>query len=259
MYPEQTSHWIISILMCIIAASSENITLIEGPKDTAALSGQNATLICHVNTTASGSGHVVQWVGNSYRTGLGRPLSVNDRITITGAPNKFSISSLKPYNLHLQNTDLDDAGKYTCNNVLIGSPVGGLEPQLVVLDPEPCPMSANTTSRENDTIKITWSVKYAGNRNDSQKPTIRWTLNGIQQTATVNETTPGDFSSSFTRSASSDDDQMELNCSLSVLNIQEHCSTKLDIQYPARMPVLFENGKNIRDQHNSKHTIGKML
>ncbi|CAH1802328.1 unnamed protein product [Owenia fusiformis] len=209
-------------------ASGEDIVVIKGPQDRAVFSGQNTELTCHIDPIASGATHVVQWIGHTNRTGVGKPLSVNDRITVTDIPNKFSIHTEKPYNLGLQNTDLDDAGKYTCNNVLIGAPIGGLEPQLVVL----------------------------GERDGSQKPTITWTLNGIEQTATPDETTPGVFKSTFTKTASSVDNQKELNCSLRVLNIQQHCSTRLNIQYPALKPTLFVNGNNIPDQAILQRTVG---
>ncbi|CAH1802601.1 unnamed protein product, partial [Owenia fusiformis] len=110
-----------------------DLVLIEGPQDRAVLSWQNAELTCHIDTIASGANHVVQWIGNSIRTGAGRPISFNERITLTDIPDKFSISTEKPYNLVLQTTDLDDAGKYPCNNVLKGQPIGDIEPQLVVL------------------------------------------------------------------------------------------------------------------------------
>ncbi|CAH1802598.1 unnamed protein product, partial [Owenia fusiformis] len=138
------------------------------------------------------------WLGNSIRTGAGRPISVNGRITLTDIPGKFSISTEKPYNLKLQNADLNDAGKYQCNDVLAGALISGLEPQLVVLEPASCPMSGTTAFIQNDTITFEWSVTYAGERDDSQNPTITWTLNGIEQTATPDETTPGVFKSMFT-------------------------------------------------------------
>ncbi|CAH1802597.1 unnamed protein product, partial [Owenia fusiformis] len=255
---EYTTFWIVMILMCSTAASGQgDIVLIEGPQDKAVLSGKNAELTCHINPIASGADHVVQWIGGSARTGIGRPLSVNDRITFTDIPGKFYISTDKPYNLGLQSTDLDDAGKYACNNVLQGQPIGDVEPYLVVLDPASCPMSGTTTFIQNDTITFEWSVTYAGERDDSQKPTITWTLNGIEQTATPDETTPGVFKSTFTKTASSVDNLKELNCSFTVLNIQQHCSTRLNIQYPARKPTLFVDGNNIPDQAIIQRTVGR--
>ncbi|CAH1797640.1 unnamed protein product, partial [Owenia fusiformis] len=220
---------------------NQGIDLIEGPRDRAVLSGQNAELTCHINTIASGT-HVVQWLGNSLRTGTGKQLTFNDRVTATDIPDKFSVSTEKPYNLGLRSTDLNDAGKYSCNNVVKGQPIGGLEPQLVVL--------------QNDTITYEWSVTYAGERDDSQKPTITWTLNGIEQTATADETTLGVYKSTFTKAASSVDNQKELNCSFTVLNVQEHCSARLNIQYPARKPALFVDGNNLPDQGIYQRTIG---
>ncbi|CAH1797630.1 unnamed protein product [Owenia fusiformis] len=213
--------------------SGQNVVVIEGPKDRAVLLGHNAELTCHINKTASDSNHVVQWISSSARTGAGKPLTVNERVTANDMPNKFSVSTEKSYNLGIQNTDLDDAGKYVCNNVLKGTPIGGLEPQLVVLEPEPCSMPNISTYNESDVITFAWSVAYAGNRDESQKPTIIWTLNGIRQTSIANETTPGVFNSTFIKEADGDDDQKELKCSFSVLNIQQHCSTKLNIQFTA--------------------------
>ncbi|CAH1802327.1 unnamed protein product [Owenia fusiformis] len=250
MHMEYTN-WIFIILICLTKASGQSdIVLIEGPQDRAVLSGQNAELTCHIDTISSAD-HLVQWIGNS-----GEQISINDRVTTTNPHHKYSISTEKSYNLGLQNVVLDDAGKYTCNDVLTGTPIGDLEPHLVVLKPALCPMSGTTSFIQNNTITFEWSVTYAGERDDSEKPTITWTLNGIEQTATPDETTPGVLKSRYTKSASSVDNQKELYCSLSVLNIQQHCSTRLNIQYPARKPTLFVDGNNIPDQAILQRTVG---
>ncbi|CAH1802063.1 unnamed protein product, partial [Owenia fusiformis] len=135
------------------------------------------------------------------------------------------------------------------NNVRNGKPIGGLDPQLIVLKPEKCPMLGISTFRENDIITFTWSVKYAGNKNDSQKPAITWSLSRIQQHVTEDETAEGVFKSTINMAADSHDDQKELSCYFSVLNIQEFCSTRLDIQYQAQKPTLFINGDKIIKNH----------
>ncbi|CAH1802330.1 unnamed protein product [Owenia fusiformis] len=244
-------------LKIIESLGQSDIVLIGGPRDRAVLSGKNAELTCHIDRIASGARHLVQWIGNSIRSGLSKPLSVNDTVIAIDIPNKFYISTEKPYNLGLRNIDLDDAGKYTCSDILRGKSIGGLEPHLVVLDPASCPMSGTTIFYQNDIITFEWSVTYAGERDDSQKPTITWTLDGIKLTSPADETTPGVFKSTFTQKAYSYHNQKQLNCSFSVLNIQQHCSTKLDVRRnPALKPTLFVNGKIIQDQAILQRKVG---
>ncbi|CAH1802068.1 unnamed protein product [Owenia fusiformis] len=250
-----TKHSIIwTALVAVFFAAAENryIVVETPPKDRAVLAGQSAELTCHIHRAKSKPNHIVQWVANSNRTGWGKPLSYNDRITVRDIPNKFSISTAKPYNLLIQNVDLDDAGKYTCNNVRTGKPIGGFDPQLIVLEPGPCLLQEITTIKEHEIITYTMYVRYAGNKDYSQKPTIKWTLNGFQQSAKADETKEGIFKSTITMAASSLDDQKELSCSFGVLNIQERCSTRLNIKYPARKPTLYIDGEEIDTDHNLK-------
>ncbi|CAH1802066.1 unnamed protein product, partial [Owenia fusiformis] len=206
----------------------------EGPKDIAVLSGQNAELTCHIDLNGSSPKPEVQWISYSVKKGGGRQISFNERAFFLEIPNKFSISTLKPYSLRINNVDRDDAGRYRCNDVPTGASIGNLDPHLLVVEPTSCPLPRIITRRENETVTFTWTITYTGNRDDYQKPIITWTLNGIKQTsATSDETTPGVYSSTFTKTVGSIDNQGELSCSFHFLDIKQNCSTRLNIQSTA--------------------------
>ncbi|CAH1802067.1 unnamed protein product, partial [Owenia fusiformis] len=123
--------------------------------------------------------------------------------------------------------------------VYSGKSIGGIDPHLVVLG------KFNLFCkyiRENKTETFTWVIRYAGNRDDTQKPIITWTLNGINQMATSDETTPGVLKSTFTKVVGSTDNKKELNCSFRVLGAFGHCSTRLNISLPQDIAVL--SGQN---------------
>ncbi|CAH1802064.1 unnamed protein product, partial [Owenia fusiformis] len=114
----------LAIYLATFEATYAYVEVNEGPRDKAVLFGQNAELTCHIHQARSKPNHIVQWVADSKRTGLGKPVSYNERITAKDMLKKFSISTAIPYNLLIQDVDFDDAGKYKCNNVRNGKPIG---------------------------------------------------------------------------------------------------------------------------------------